>query len=79
VGAFDYFRTLDKRGTAFFLGWQHAVTAGQQTAGTEDGLVIPFRNGQVVLESAQPDLNVSPEWQYQARVIVNWGDVFKRK
>jgi hypothetical protein len=79
VGAFDYFRTLNKRGTAFFLGWQHEVTAGQQTAGTEEGLVIPFRNGQVELESAQLDLNVSPEWQFQARVIMNWGAIFARK
>jgi hypothetical protein len=79
VGSFDYFRTLDKRGTAFFLGFQHEVTAGQQTAGTEEGLVIPFRNGQVELESAELDLNVKPEWQYQARVIVNWGAVFKQK
>jgi hypothetical protein len=79
VGSFDYFRTLDKRGTAFFLGFQHEFTAGQQTAGTEEGLVIPFRNGQVELETAQLDLNVQPEWQYQARVIVNWGAVFGKK
>ena len=79
VGSFDYFRTLDKKGTAFFLGWQHEVTAGEQTAGIEEGLIIPFRNGQVELESAQLDLNVSPEWQFQARVIVNWGAVLKRK
>jgi hypothetical protein len=79
VDSFDYFRTLDKRGTAFFLGWQHEVTAGQQTAGIEEGLVLPFRNGQVELESAQLDLNVQPEWQFQARAIVNWGAVFKGK
>ncbi|MGD0737921.1 MAG: hypothetical protein ABR976_22540 [Terracidiphilus sp.] len=79
VGSFDYFRTLDKKGTALFLGFQHEVTAGQQTAGTEEGLVIPFRNGQVELETAQLDLNVKPEWQFQARVIVNWGAVFSRK
>jgi hypothetical protein len=79
VGSVDYFRTLDKRGTAFFLGWQHEVTGGQQTAGIEEGLIIPFRNGQVELESAQLDLNVSPEWQFQARAIVNWGAMFTRK
>jgi hypothetical protein len=79
VGSFDYFRTLDAKGTAFFLGWQHEVTAGQQTAGTEEGLVIPFRNGQVELESAQLNLNVQPEWQFQARAIVNCGAVFKKK
>jgi hypothetical protein len=79
VGSFDYFRTLDKKGTELFFGFQHEVTAGQQTAGTEEGLVIPFRNGQVELETAQLDLNVKPEWQFQARVIVNWGAVFSRK
>jgi hypothetical protein len=79
IGSFDYFRTLDKRGTGFFLGWQHEVTAGQQTAGIEEGFIIPFRNGQVELESAQLDLNTQPELQFQARVIVNWGAVFGRK
>jgi hypothetical protein len=79
LGSFDYFRTLDKKGTALFLGFQHEVTAGQQTAGTEEGLIIPFRNGQVEFETAQLDLNVKPEWQFQARVIVNWGAVFSRK
>lgn len=78
-GFFDYFRTLDRRGTAFFLGFAHEFTAGQQTAGTEEGLVIPFRNGQVELESAQLDLNTTPELQLQARVIVNWGQVFSPK
>jgi hypothetical protein len=29
--------------------------------------------------NAQLDLNVQPEWQFQARAIVNWGAVFKRK
>ncbi|MGD0893345.1 MAG: hypothetical protein ABR923_17620 [Terracidiphilus sp.] len=79
VGSFDYYRTLDKKGTAVFLGFQHEVTAGLQTAGTEEGLVIPFRNGQVELETAQLDLNEKPEWQFQARMIVNWGAVFSRK
>jgi hypothetical protein len=78
-GFFDYFRTLDKRGTALFLGFAHEYTAGQQTAGTEEGLVLPFRNGQVELETAQLNLNTKPEWQFQARVIVNWGQVFSRK
>jgi hypothetical protein len=76
---FDYFRTLDTRGTAFFLGLQHEVSAGQQTASTEEGLVIPFRNGQVELETAQIDLNSGFEEQFQARVIVNWGKALKRR
>ena len=79
MGSFDYWRTLSKRGTAFFLGFAHEVTAGQQTAGTEEGLVLPFRNGQIELESAQLDLNVNPEWQFQGRVIVNWGRILSRK
>jgi hypothetical protein len=79
LGTFDYFRTLDKRGTAFFLGVQHEVSAGQQTAGIEEGLVIPFRNGQVELATQQLDLNTGPEWQFQARVIVNWGKLLGRR
>ena len=79
VGAFDYYRTLEDRGTAFFLGIQHEVTAGQQTAGVEEGLVVPFRNGQVELATEQLDLNTGPEMQFQARVIVNWGKLFSRR
>jgi hypothetical protein len=79
VGSFDYFRTLESRGTTLFLGFQHEVTAGQQTAGIEEGLILPFRNGQVELEAAQLDLNVDPEWEFQTRVIVNWGELFARK
>jgi hypothetical protein len=78
-GFADYFRTLDERGTALLFGFAHELTAGQQTAGTEEGLVLPFRNGQVELETAQLDLNVKPEWQFQTRVIVNWGKILFRK
>jgi hypothetical protein len=78
-GYADYFRTLDKRGTAFFLGFAHELTAGQQTVGTEEGLIIPFPNGQVELETAQLDLNTNPQWQFQSRVIVNWGKILSRK
>jgi len=78
-GYADYFRTLDKRGTAFFLGLAHELTGGQETIGTEEGLIIPFRNGQVELETAQLDLNTNPEWQFQSRVIVNWGKILSRK
>jgi hypothetical protein len=79
VGSFDYFRTLQSRGTALFLGFQHEVTAGAQTAGIEEGLILPFRNGQVELEAAQLDLNLNPEWEFQSRVIVNWGALPARK
>lgn len=79
VGSFDYHRTLDKRGYQIFLGVNQEVAAGQQTAGTEEGLVIPFRNGQVELSAQQLDLNTEPEWQFQARAIVNWGKVLARK
>jgi hypothetical protein len=75
----DYFRTLDKRGTTLFAGFAHELSGGLQTVGTEEGLVIPFRNGQVELETAQLDLNVNPEWQFQTRVIVNWGAGFGKK
>jgi hypothetical protein len=79
VGAADYFRTLDHRGTAIFLGLQHELAAGQQTIGTEAGLILPFRNGQVELASQQLDLNSGVEWQFQARVIVNWQNVLRRR
>lgn len=78
-GFADYFRTLDTRGAAIFLGVAHELIAGQQTIGIEEGLVIPFRNGQVELESAQLNLNKSPQLQFQTRVIVNWGKVLARK
>ncbi len=77
--SFDYYRTLDKRGTAFFLGAQQELAAGQETADTEEGVVIPFRNGQVEISTQQLNLNTSPEAQFQARVIVNWGKVFARR
>jgi hypothetical protein len=75
----DYFRTLDHTGYALFLGFAHELSAGRQTAGTEEGFVIPFRSGQVELETAQLDLNTKPEYQFQARVIVNWGKVLAHK
>ena len=78
-GFFDYFRTLNEKGAAVFFGVAHEFTAGQQTVGTEEGLVIPFRNGQVELETAQLDLSTSPEWQFQTRAIVNWGKILSRK
>jgi hypothetical protein len=58
---------------------QHEVSAGQQAVSIEEGLVIPFRNGQVELENAQIGLNSGVSEQFQARVIVSWGAVFKRK
>lgn len=79
VGSVDYYRTLDTRGYQIFLGVNHEVAAGEQTAGIEEGLVIPFRNGQVELSTQQLDLNTQPEWQFQARVIVNWGKVPAKK
>lgn len=77
--SFDYYCTLQKRGTALFLGFQQEVSAGQQTASFEQGLVIPFRNGQVELEAAQLNLNTGLQVQFQARVIVNWGRLVHRK
>lgn len=77
--SFDYYRTLQSRGAAFFLGLQHEVAAGQQTIGIEQGLVLPFRNGQVELETAQLNLNTGLQVQVQARVIVNWGQLFKHR
>jgi hypothetical protein len=79
VGSFDYYRTLDHRGTALFAGINHEDAAGTQTVGIEEGVVIPFRNGQVELSSQQLDLNTDAEYQFQARVIVNWGKVLTKR
>jgi len=78
-GSFDYYRTLSRTGVAVFVGFQHEVAAGQRTAGTEQGLALPFRNGQMELAVEQLNLDVGPMLQFQARVIVNWGEVFRRK
>lgn len=77
--SFDYYRTLEPRGTALFLGFQQEYSAGSGTAGIEEGLVIPFRNGQVELSTQQLNLNSSPQAQFQARVIVNWGRILGQK
>jgi hypothetical protein len=79
VGGADFFRTLDHRGTTLFLGLQHEATAGQHTIGSEAGLILPFRNGQVELASQQLDLSNSVAWQFQARVIVNWQNVLRKR
>jgi hypothetical protein len=75
----DYFRTLEKRGTAVLFGYQQEQTAGTATASIEEGVVLPFRNGQVELSTQQINLNGTPQAQVQAKVIVNWGSVLKRK
>jgi hypothetical protein len=77
VAAFDWYRTVQPRGTAFFAGFQQETTAGTTTASIEQGLILPFRNGQVELATEQINLNMSPQVQVQARVIVNWGNVFR--
>jgi hypothetical protein len=79
-GSFDYWRTLSEKGFAFFAGLQHEyLTENPQSIGTEMGIVLPFRNGQLELASQQLNLNTSPVWQFQARVTVNWGNLFRRK
>ena len=77
--SFDYTRTLANIGTAAFVGFQQEDADGYQTMAIEEGFVIPFRNGQVELATEQLNLNTSPEAQFQARVIFNWGKVFGRK
>ena len=69
--AFDYYRTLNKKGVAVFVGFQHETSTGTlRTISTEQGLVLPFRNGQVELAMEQLNLNTKPVWQFQARVIL---------
>jgi hypothetical protein len=79
LGSFDLYRTLGEKGAAWFAGFQHEYATGNgQTIGIEQGLVIPFRNGQVELAAEELTLNTSPAIQLQARAIVNWGRVFHR-
>jgi len=79
IGAFDYTRAIGQRGYAFFAGLQHEITAGEQTVGIEQGMIVPFRDGQVELAAQQLTLNADPAMQFQARVIVNWGRVLARR
>ena len=76
---FDYNRTLHQRGTVLFLGFQQDDFGGAESVSTEVGIVIPFRNGQVELATQQLNLNTSPQAQFQANVIVNWGKLLGRK
>ncbi len=78
-GSYDFYRILSERGYAFFLGFQHTGTTGNPHAlGTELGIVVPFRNGQVELASQQLSLSTNPVWQFQARVTVNWGNLLRK-
>jgi len=79
VEATDYTRALGRRGYAVFAGLQHEITAGEQTVGIEQGMIVPFRNGQVELAAQELTLNTDPGMQFQARVIVNWGRVLGRR
>jgi hypothetical protein len=79
IGAFDYTRAVGQRGYALFAGFQHEITAGEQTVGIEQGMIVPFRNGQVELAAQELTLNTDPAMQFQARAIVNWGRVLARR
>lgn len=79
VTQFDYARTIQQRGSSWFVGFQQDDSAGSETMGIEEGLVLPFRNGQVELATQQLSLNTDPAVQVQARVIVNWGKLLGRK
>jgi hypothetical protein len=79
VESFDYTRSIGARGYNVFAGLQHEVTGGVQTIGIEQGMTIPFRNGQLELATEQLTLNTDPAVQFQARVIVNWGKLLTRR
>jgi hypothetical protein len=40
---------------------------------------ISFRIRHLELEAAQLDLNISSQWQFQKRFILNWGRIISRK
>jgi hypothetical protein len=78
-GSFDFYRRLSEKGYAVFIGFQHGRSTGNpQSVNTEGGVVIPFRSGQVELATQQLSLNIDAAWQFQARVIVNWGKLLRR-
>jgi hypothetical protein len=77
--AFDYARSLGTRGYSVWGGAAHEITAGQQTVGIEEGVTIPFHNGQIELGTEQLTLNTDPAVQLQARIIVNWGKLLGRR
>jgi len=80
LSAFDYYRMLGNKGFAAFAGFaQEAATGSPKTWGIEQGLVLLFKNGQMELAVEELNLNVKPVWQFQARVIVNWGKILRRK
>jgi hypothetical protein len=77
--SFDYYRTLSDKGHAAFIGLQHEILTGNpQAVNMEEGAVIPFHNGQIEVATQQLSLNIHPAWQFQARVIVNWGKLLRR-
>lgn len=73
--AFDYTRALGTRGYSVFSGLQHEILGGDHTIGIEQGMVIPFRNGQIELDAQGLSLNADPAFAFQARAIVNWGSL----
>ncbi len=78
-GSMDYFRAFGEKGFAIFAGLQHGYSTGNgNSIGTERGLVLPFRNGQVELASQQLNVSRDVGLQFQARVTVNWGKLLRR-
>ena len=76
--AFDYTRAIGDRGYSVFSGFQHEILGGEHTIGIEQGMVIPFRNGQIELDAQGLSLNADPAFAFQARAIVNWGAMLGR-
>jgi hypothetical protein len=76
--AFDYTRAIGRRGYSVFTGLQHEILGGDQTVGMEQGMVVPFRNGQIELDIQELTVNVDAEVAFQARAIVNWGKLLGR-
>jgi hypothetical protein len=77
--AFDYTRAMGSRGYSVFSGFQHEILGGEHTVGIEQGMIIPFRNGQIELAAQGLSLNADPQVAFQARAIVNWGAVLGRR
>lgn len=74
--AVDYSRALSESGYVVFFGVQNIYIPGNaSTFGIEQGVVLPFRDGQLEFAAEQFSPVSDIAWQFQVRVVVNWGRV----
>jgi hypothetical protein len=77
-GSFDYSRNIGSSGLAVFAGFLHEAQTGATGAvGIEQGIVLPFKNGQIEFAAEQLNLTGKVMFQFQARIIVNWNKALR--